>query len=86
MGLPVIAANHGGLAETIAADETGLLIPPGDTEALSAALLRLLDMTPDARAAMGERGRARVVSLFATERLKSATLQVYRTLLERRKA
>ena len=31
---PVIAANHGGLAEIVIQDETGLLVPPGDAFAL----------------------------------------------------
>lgn len=86
MRLPVVAAGHGGLAETVQHGETGLLFPPGDAAALCAALLRLLDMTPAARLGMGERGRMRVVSLFTAERLKDATLEVYRTLLERSKA
>jgi len=86
MRLPVIAADHGGLPETLEPEETGLLFSPGDAGALAAALLRLLDMPPAARAAMGERGRARVASLFAAERLKNATLEVYRTLLERTRA
>ncbi len=37
---PMIATSVGGMPEAIQHGETGLIVPPGDTEALSAALLR----------------------------------------------
>ena len=37
---PVIATSVGGMAETIADGQTGLIVPPGDNAALSAAILR----------------------------------------------
>lgn len=81
MGLPVIAANHGGLAETIVDGETGLLTPPGDADALAAALERVIDMGAEARVAMGARGSARVRSLYTKSALQEATLAVYDRLL-----
>jgi len=48
MGVPVIAAGHGGLAETIVDGVTGFLVPPGDPVALAAALERILLLAPDA--------------------------------------
>jgi glycosyltransferase involved in cell wall biosynthesis len=36
--LPVVATNHGAMAEIVAHDETGLLFEPGDVDALAAAL------------------------------------------------
>jgi glycosyltransferase involved in cell wall biosynthesis len=47
-GVPVIAARVGGLPETVAHGQTGLLVPPGDDEALAEALRRVL--TDDALA------------------------------------
>jgi glycosyltransferase involved in cell wall biosynthesis len=38
--LPVIATSVGGLAETIQHERTGLIVPPGDRDALAAALQR----------------------------------------------
>jgi glycosyltransferase involved in cell wall biosynthesis len=37
---PVIATSVGGMAETIVDGQTGLIVPPGDNAALSAAILR----------------------------------------------
>jgi len=44
-GVPVVAAGVGQLAEVVADGETGLLCPPGDVEALTAACDRLLGDT-----------------------------------------
>lgn len=40
-GCPVIGSDQGGIAEAIEDDHTGLLIPPGDAEALAAAMRRI---------------------------------------------
>lgn len=42
-GLPVIATNVGGIPEIVRHEVTGLLVPPRDSSALAAAILRLLD-------------------------------------------
>lgn len=41
-GTPVVAARSGGLPEYVRDGHTGLLIPPGDPEALAGALERVL--------------------------------------------
>jgi glycosyltransferase involved in cell wall biosynthesis len=41
-GLPVVACEGSGVSELLRAEDTGLLVPPGDTEALVVALRRLL--------------------------------------------
>ena len=58
-GLPVIACSGSGSSEVIADGASGLLVPPGDAAALSAALRRLL---ADAalRARLGSAARAAV--------------------------
>ncbi len=59
-GLPVIGCSGSGAAEVVVPDENGLLIPPGDVNALVAALRRLLSNAAE-REAMGARARCYVL-------------------------
>ncbi|MFT3729102.1 MAG: glycosyltransferase family 4 protein [Terricaulis sp.] len=81
MGVPVIASNLGGFTETIVEGETGLLVPPGIAVALAGVLERMIDLGPEARAAMGHLGADRARSLYSTAALQEATLGVYQRLL-----
>ena len=63
---PVVAFASGGLTDIVVHEETGLLVPPGDGDALAAALDRLLAL-PDRGAAIGRAGRRRALALFAPE-------------------
>jgi glycosyltransferase involved in cell wall biosynthesis len=56
---PVVASRIGGIPEMIENDAEGLLIAPNDPQALADALDRLV-ASPQLRARMGQRGRARV--------------------------
>lgn len=56
MAVPVISTDIPGPREAIVDGETGLLIPPRDTEALRAAMLRLCE-DPKLRTEMGNAGR-----------------------------
>jgi glycosyltransferase involved in cell wall biosynthesis len=57
-GLPVVAHDIGGVAEAVAHEETGLLVAPGDSAALTAAFARLIT-DPALRRRLGEAGRVR---------------------------
>jgi glycosyltransferase involved in cell wall biosynthesis len=59
--LPVVAHAIGGVPEAVVQDETGLLVPPDDAAALTAAFARLI-ADPDLRRRLGEAGRARALS------------------------
>jgi glycosyltransferase involved in cell wall biosynthesis len=54
-GLPVVAADRGGVPTVVARDRTGLLIAEGDAPALAAAIGRMLS-DPDQRRKMGNSG------------------------------
>ncbi|WP_114373776.1 glycosyltransferase family 4 protein [Elioraea thermophila] len=82
MARPVVATAHGGAAETVEHEATGLLVPPNDPAALARALDRLLACPAEARAALGARARDAVLARYTTERMTEATLAVYRELLE----
>jgi phosphatidyl-myo-inositol dimannoside synthase len=65
--LPVLAGRSGGAPESVKNGETGI-IPAGDSsEEVADALRRLLAMSPEARAAMGDRAREFTLSRHAPE-------------------
>ncbi len=63
IGLPVVAADVGGVREIVVPRETGLLYPSGDVDGLVRAIRSLLD-DPSRAATMGVAGRERVARLF----------------------
>ena len=79
--LPVVASAipGSGISEVVADGETGLLVPPGDADALASALVRLRDA--DLRARMGARGRERFEARFTLERSAQRWLALYEDVL-----
>jgi len=65
-GLPVVTTRIAGIPELVEHGVSGLLVPPGDVEALAAALTGLL-ADPARRARMGAAGRATVAAEFDIE-------------------
>lgn len=74
--LPVVAANHGGLPEMVAEGETGYLTPPGDAEALAAAILKLAQ-DRKLRQRMGAAGRKRLEKLFPLQKFQREIMHVF---------
>ena len=70
-GRPVVATRTPGMEDYVDDGVTGILVPPGDAEALAAAVGQLLDDPARARA-MGAAGAERVRDRFTTEHLASA--------------
>lgn len=79
-GLAVVASRVGGIPEVLAGGEAGLLVPPGEAEALAGALERLLD-DGALRRRLGRRARAWVEARFALEEVTARLLVTYRELL-----
>ncbi len=76
-----LVASRAGAAELVVEDGvTGILTPPGDVDALVAALEPLM-RDPASAAAMGERGRARVLEKFSLDAEAAGIAQIYRTLV-----
>lgn len=66
-GVACLSTGVSAVPELIIDGETGLLVPPGDVQALAAALERLMT-DPDLRRRLGQAGKARVHAEFACER------------------
>jgi mannosyltransferase len=76
-----LVASRAGAAERVVEDGvTGVLTPPGDADALVAALEPLL-RDPEQAAAMGARARARVLEKFSLDAEANAIASVYRRLV-----
>lgn len=65
-GLPVVATNVGGVPECVLQNQTGVLVPAGDSNALAEALVGLL-RDEDLRRRLGRAGRERVLRHFSVE-------------------
>src|SRR6266481_3694173 len=76
-----LVASRAGAAEVVVEDGvTGMLVPPGDVDALVKALEPLM-RDPASAARMGERGRARVLEKFSLDAEAAGIAEVYRTLV-----
>ena len=63
-GVPVIASDTIGISEVVEETECGILVPPGDADAITAATKRLYE-DPALAAEMGRRGREAAVTRFS---------------------
>jgi glycosyltransferase involved in cell wall biosynthesis len=82
MGRMVLAANHGGAAETITDRVTGILVRPGDAAALAVAADAALSLSPEERIAWGARARAMVAAEYSVAAMQYAVMRVYGELLD----
>ena len=81
LGRPVIASDHGGARETVLKDQTGWLVPPGDVDALSLALGKVLELDEESRTSLSDTAITNVVENFSREKMCSQTLAVYDEVL-----
>jgi glycosyltransferase involved in cell wall biosynthesis len=75
-GIPVIASGVGGVPEQIVHLESGILVPPGDPEALATWIIRLHD-DQALRARLGVEGRRRARSAFTLEHQAAGLHEAY---------
>ncbi|HEY3051049.1 MAG TPA: glycosyltransferase family 4 protein, partial [Gaiellaceae bacterium] len=81
---PVIAAEIGGLGELVENGVTGLLVPAGEAEPLTRAIVRLAGDLPRATE-MGAAGRRRALEQFLQERCTDRTELLYEEALNGRR-
>jgi glycosyltransferase involved in cell wall biosynthesis len=78
-GTAVIGSRVGGIVEAVDGGRAGLLFPPGDSQAMAALMLRLLENPGEARA-LGAAGRIHVAERHAPTRCAAAHETLYRNL------
>jgi glycosyltransferase involved in cell wall biosynthesis len=77
-GTAIVASQTSGIPEAITDGVEGLLTPPGDEAALTAAIVRLL-LDPAERARLGAAARTRARTQFSMDRMVGEYEALYRT-------
>jgi len=80
VGLPVIAGDVGGVPEVLMSEKTGILVPPGDVEALSRAIIRLAE-NADLRKRMGLAGRKFVDENYRWDKCLDMMADMYERII-----
>jgi glycosyltransferase involved in cell wall biosynthesis len=83
-GLPIVATRVGGNQEVVQEGVTGFLVPPGDDQALAAAMLGLMALPEAERRAMGARGQDHVRQHYGLGRVVGRYEDIYREVLRRK--
>lgn len=78
-GLPIVATDIPGTRELVSDGQHGLLVPGRNVDALSAAILRLLD-APEMAAQLGAAARARAQAQFSLAQTADAHLKLFESL------
>jgi glycosyltransferase involved in cell wall biosynthesis len=73
-GTPVVASRAGALPEVVG--DCAVLVEPGDSEALAAAVKHLIE-SPEERARLGAAGRARALERYSWTSVAAATVEAY---------
>jgi glycosyltransferase involved in cell wall biosynthesis len=79
---PVVVARTPGMETYVQDDKTGILVPPGDPEAMAQAIAELL-RDPERRREMGEAGRRLVLESFTTDSLNESLAAYAREVVGR---
>jgi glycosyltransferase involved in cell wall biosynthesis len=79
-GVPVVATASEGAREIIEDDQTGRLVPVGDSEAMATAIIELLN-DPTERKRLADNALAHVQEKFSLDRMVERTIQVYAAAL-----
>nr|HNT36994.1 glycosyltransferase [bacterium] len=74
-GLPIVASRVGEVSRMVG--EAGLLVPPGDSEAVAEAVLRIL-ADSDTIESLGRAARQRAEAIYNWDQTASNLIQAYR--------
>src|SRR5688572_10095746 len=76
-GCPSVSTSVGGIPEVVSSGESGLLVPPGDADALARGVESLL-ANPDKRHALGRAAQSRAREQFSAEKIVPQYEALYR--------
>jgi glycosyltransferase involved in cell wall biosynthesis len=82
MGVPVVATDVGAVREVVEDGTTGFVVVPEDSQALSAAIARIVE-NPVVREDLGRRGRERALEFFTADECARVHVDAYRAALAR---
>ena len=83
-GLPIVTTDTSGMKDVIAHERTGLLVPVRSSEAIFAAVNRLL-LDPGERARLGQAAQAEARERYTWDRVSEPVLATYLHLAERKR-
>lgn len=75
---PVVATDVSGTRDTVIDGETGYIVPMGDSSALAATIIRMLD-APDRVAEIGHRAQEHILGLYDEQRLLAGFAELWET-------
>jgi glycosyltransferase involved in cell wall biosynthesis len=84
VGRAVVGSHTGGIPEVVIGGKTGLLVPPGDAQALAGAMATLL-RNPVRRREMGHAGQERAIREFSLQGALVELQELYEELLQAKK-
>ncbi len=85
MGKPIITTDSVGCRETVDEGSNGYIVPAEDAEALSAAMLRFMQLSPAEKEAMGRQSRQKALNEFSNDVVLPQYLKLIASLLKRTK-
>jgi glycosyltransferase involved in cell wall biosynthesis len=78
---PIVGTRVGGIPEEIVHGVTGIVVPPGDAQALSHAIVDLLQNPAKAKS-MGKAGQKRLEMAFSTNKFIKETTKIYEEFIQ----
>ena len=81
MNKPVISTDIGGLPEVVIHNDTGLVVPPKDSQAIVSAILELYS-DEALRIKLAKNGRSHALKFFTFDKMVDSTYNVYTDLLK----
>ena len=82
MGIPIVASDIGGSTETIVQDKTGFLFKSGDSNALTNAIIMVMQKDYNSLKSIGFEGRKNILKKFDVDKMCHTTFTEYKKLIE----